>query len=161
MVSVQNLEEKVMKKLVVCLAVLAVALPAGAADYTGGGGDPSDWADDTNWSADPTGDTANVNGAFTVIGATDEVSSLRIGAGADVTIPAGTTLTTTGGSSGLGWWTGDPSTLVIEGTFDASSHNNNLWLSDNWDSGPSTLIVRGDGVVDAFPMCESEYKSHE
>jgi hypothetical protein len=124
------------------------ALPAGAADYTGFGADPSDWADNDNWSADPTDDTANVQGPFIIIGATDSVSSLRIGAGADVTIPAGTTLTTTGGSSGLGWWSGDPSTLVIEGTFDASSHNNNLWLSDNFDSGPSTLIVRGDGVVD-------------
>ena len=136
-----------MKKLIVCLTVLAFAMPAGAADYTGGGGDPTDWADSDNWSAVPTNDTANVNGAFTVIAATDTINSLRLGDGADVTLPAGVTLTSNvSESSGLGWWSGNPSSLTIEGTWEFSANTGNLWLSDGFNSGPSSLIVRGNGI---------------
>ena len=132
-----------------CLAVFALAVvPTSAVDYTGGGSDPTDWADSANWSGDPAHDTANVFGAHTVNVATDTVRSLRLGDGAEVTLPAQVTLTSNvSESSGLGWVAGSPSALTVEGTWEFSANNGNLWLSDAFNSGPSSLIVRGNAVV--------------
>ena len=136
------------KSLAVCLTIwFSFGLPALGASYTGGGSDPTDWSDNANWTADPTNDTANIQGAYTVIVATDTIRSLRMGDGTDVTIPAGVTLTSNvSESSGLGWWSGNPSSLTIEGTWEFSANTGNLWLSDGFNSGPSTLIVRGNGI---------------
>lgn len=142
-----------MKKFIVFLIVLALtAVPAFAADWTGGG-DGVSWSDPANWDGDPTGDTVNINGPYTIIvDVDDSINSIRMGDGAHVTIPAGITLSDndTSESSGLGWWSGVACTLVIEGTFAFEDNNGNLWLSDMWDSADpdtfNTMMVIGDGV---------------
>ena len=140
-----------MKNLIVCLMVLVIsAMPALGATWTGGG-DATSWSDPANWDAAPSGTTVHVNGAHTVIiDVDDSINSLRIGDGAMVTIPAGITLSDMdiGESSGLGWWSGASSELIVEGTYAFGDNNGNLWLSDMWTSGPSILRVQGNGVVD-------------
>ena len=136
------------KNLVVCLIVLVInAVPALGASWTGGG-DGVSWSDAANWNTDPTCTTVNIYGGTVTVDVDDSISSLRLGEGSVVTLPAGVTLSDCdiSESGGLGWvWnpTVPGSEFIVEGTFAFGSNTGNLWLSDGFNSGPS--ILRGWG----------------